>query len=428
MSRLHDPVKEFFVPVGIALLAVAPAMVLRVVGQSERAPINAALFGLAILAAGFLLSWGAEAAEKYIATGFVVAIVALITVLPEYAVDFYYAYRAGQDPSSGYVAYAAANMTGANRMLIGLAWPLMVWLHWWRSKQKGVVLDRENSVEFVFLAAASAYAFVIVLKNTISVIDFAILASLFGLYLWRTSRGENEEVEEGDEPGPGAILSHLPPGRRWATMGVMSVAAAVVILLSAEPFAESLVASGRVLGLDEFLLIQWLAPLASEAPAIVIAVLFVLDGRARAGLSAMISDKINQWTLLVGMLPIAMSVGAGQLTALPLDARQHEEFLLTAAQSVFALTLLMPLRLSVWSAIVLTALFLGQLFLAFFYRADLEREIAILTGVAYLYLALAAVVFLANVRRVPDLLRAATRPTRRNANADAGRPAARGGS
>jgi hypothetical protein len=37
-------------------------------------------------------------------------------VLPEYAVDFYYAYAAGQDPSSNYVHYAAANMTGANRL------------------------------------------------------------------------------------------------------------------------------------------------------------------------------------------------------------------------------------------------------------------------------------------------------------------------
>lgn len=161
--------------------------------EGESAPLNAALFGMAILAAGFLLSWGAEAAEKYIAAGFIIAIVAMITVLPEYAVDFYYAYRAGQDPSSGYVAYAAANMTGANRLLIGLAWPLMVWLHWWRSKEKGITLDRENSVEFVFLAAASAYAFVIVFKNTISIIDFGVLATIFGLYLWRTSKGKTKK-------------------------------------------------------------------------------------------------------------------------------------------------------------------------------------------------------------------------------------------
>lgn len=63
--------------------------------------------------------------------------------------------------------------------------------------------------------------------------------------------------------------------------------------------------------------------MASEAPAVVIAVLFVLSGRAEGGLTTMISDKINQWTLLVGMLPLAMSVGAGAIASLPLDARQH---------------------------------------------------------------------------------------------------------
>lgn len=410
MGKQHNAFKEFVVPVGLAVAAVTPAIVLRLGKMGGSPPLHAAIFGVAILAAGFLLSWGAEAAEQYLATGFVVAVVALITVLPEYAVDFYYAFRAGQDPASGYVAYAAANMTGANRMLIGLAWPLMVWIHWWRTRERGVALQPENSVEFVFLAAASGYAFVIVLKNSIGFIDFLVLAGLFGLYLWRTSRAANEDEDEGEEPGPGAIVAQLAPAKRWATMGAMSLVAAGVILLSAEPFAESLVATGRRVGFDEFLLIQWVAPLASEAPAVVIAVLFVLDGRARAGLSTMISDKINQWTLLVGMLPIAMSVGARRLMTLPLDARQHEEFLLTAAQSLFALTLLMRLRLSVWSALALTVLFVGQLLVAFFYRADLAREIAVLTFVAYMYLALAAILFLVNIRQLPRLLRSALRP------------------
>ncbi|MGC5340861.1 hypothetical protein ACPXBC_30290, partial [Escherichia coli] len=82
-----------------------------------------------------------------------------------------------------------------------------------------------------------------------------------------------------------------------------------------------------------------------------VAVLFVLATRAGNGLTAMISDKINQWTLLVGMLPLAMSVGAGVASALPLDARQSEEFFLTAAQSLFGLALLLRLRLSVTSAL-----------------------------------------------------------------------------
>ena len=73
----------------------------------------------------------------------------------------------------------------------------------------------------------------------------------------------------------------------------------------------------------------------------------------------MISDKINQWTLLVGMLPLAMSVGAGVASALPLDARQSEEFFLTAAQSLFGLALLLRLRLSVTSALALIPMTIG---------------------------------------------------------------------
>ena len=378
MTRTHDTFREFVVPVAVAVAAILPAVVLRLSSGSAGSMGDAALFGVAILAAGFLLSWGAEAAEKYIATGFVLAVVALITVLPEYAVDFYYAYRAGQDPASGYVAYAAANMTGANRLLIGLAWPLLVGLHWWRSRQRGIALQPENSVEISFLALASAYSFVIVLKDRIGLIDFMVLAALFGAYLWRVSQEENGKEEEEEEPGPGAVIAMLPTAQRWTVMAALSVVAAGVILLSAEPFAESLVASGRELGIDEFLLIQWLAPLASEAPAVTIAILFVLNGRVRAGLTTMISDKINQWTLLVGMLPIAMSVGAGALTSLPLDARQHEEFFLTAAQSMFALALLLRLRLTLLGAIALAVLFLVQLVLAFAYQAEPAREIAVL--------------------------------------------------
>ena len=273
----------------------------------------------------------------------------------------------------------------------------------------GITLQAENAVEIAFLALASAYAFVIVLKDSIGIFDFLVLATIFGAYLWRVSRSENkeEEEEEDEEPGPGAVIATFSPMRRWTVMGAMSVFAAGVILLAAEPFAESLVASGRILGIDEFLLIQWLAPLASEAPAVTIAVLFVLDGRARAGLTTMISDKINQWTLLVGMLPIAMSIGAGQLTTLPLDARQHEEFFLTAAQSLFALALLLQLRLSLWGAVALVVLFLTQLGLAFFYQATPAKEIALLTTMSWIYLGLAALFLLRNGRQVPALMRAA---------------------
>ncbi|AZS19389.1 sodium:proton exchanger [Caulobacter flavus] len=400
--------RRFMLLVLAALLAAAPAMVLRITGWRPDPVADALFFGVAVLAAGFMLSWGAEAAEKHISQGLIVALVALVTVLPEYAVDLYYAFRAGQAPQSNYVHYAAANMTGANRLLVGLAWPLMVLLHWLKTRNKALELSPVNAVEIAFLMLGSLYAFVILFKGAIAPFDFAVLFLIFAGYLYRVSqlpKADDDDDDEDEEPGPAAALNALRPTAQWAWMGGLTLIAFVVIATSAEPFAEAMVGSGRILGVDEFLLIQWLAPLASEAPAVTIAVLFVLAGRAVSGLTAMISDKINQWTLLVGMLPLAMSLGAGGLIGLPLDARQKEEFLLTAAQSLFAIMLLVRLRISVLSAGLLFALFAVQVGLAFHFREDEVATVNSLTILAWTYLGLAAILVPLNGRRVVAVLR-----------------------
>ena len=121
--------KRFLVFLAAALAAVVPAAIFRLSGWRPHPVVDTAVFGMAVLAAGFMLSWGAEAAEKRISQGLILAAVALVTVLPEYAVDMYYAFQAGKAPGSNYVHYAAANMTGANRLLVGVAWPLMAFLH-----------------------------------------------------------------------------------------------------------------------------------------------------------------------------------------------------------------------------------------------------------------------------------------------------------
>lgn len=233
--------------------------------------------------------------------------VALITVFPEYAVDFYYAFQAGNaGPGSNYVHYAAANMTGANRLLVGLAWPLLVFLHWLKNRNRAIELGEGNAIEISFLLVASLYAFVILFKAQIGLLDFAVLAAIYAAYIWRVRHVRKaDDADDEGEAGPAAALDALPVRQQWAMMAALAAVACAVILLSAEHFAEAMVDSGRALGINEFLLIQWLAPLASEAPAVSVAVLFVLAGRAAGGLTTMISDKINQWTLLVGMLPVA---------------------------------------------------------------------------------------------------------------------------
>ena len=67
-----------------------------------------------------MLSWAAEVAQLDIPQALALALLALIAVLPEYAVDMYFAWMAGKNPS--YTAFATANMTGANRLLIGVGW------------------------------------------------------------------------------------------------------------------------------------------------------------------------------------------------------------------------------------------------------------------------------------------------------------------
>lgn len=346
-----------WLPIVLATLITLPALVLRG-GAVHIVPGNEAfLFGVAILGAAFLLTWAAEVAQVDISQGLALAFLALIAVLPEYAVDLYFAWRAPHQPE--YTAYATANMTGANRLLIGIAWPLIIVLYRWKSGKRELVLPQSRCVELVFLTIATVYSFVIPLKGTISLLDMVVLVGCFAGYVWRTAQGE---VEEPELLGPAQALGELRPAVRRTAVLVLFVFSAIVIFGSAERFAEALIHVGKNAGIDEFLLVQWLAPLASEAPEVVIACILTLRGDAQAGMGAMVSSKVNQWTLLVGTLPLVYSISAGGPHALHLDARQIEEILLTSAQSLFAVAVLANLRLSLLEAAMLFALFTAQLF------------------------------------------------------------------
>lgn len=389
--------RRFLVYLSIAIFAALPAIWCRLSGQALAPIVGAVVFGGAILAAGFMLSWGAEAAEERVSQGLMIAGLALVTVLPEYAVDIYLAFRAGQMPGSDYVHYAAANMTGANRLLVGFGWSLVVILHWAHSRSRSVPLRESNKVELFFLGAATAYGFVIVWKDSIGLIDFVVLLAIFAGYIWRVASDakaassdadDDDDDEEEFEPGPAAALETLSIRAQWIWTAMLSIMAGAIIVVSAEPFAESILGSASQLDVDRFLLIQWVAPLTGETPELILAVLFVLASKPGTALIALISDKINQWTLLVGALPIAMSLGAGRLMSLALSARQHEEFFLTAAQSAFALSLLLQRRLTILGAALLAALFGLQVLLAFVLQGDSAREIAALSLLSWVYLGL----------------------------------------
>ncbi|TFG91952.1 MAG: sodium:calcium antiporter, partial [Myxococcales bacterium] len=209
-----------------------------------------------------------------------------------------------------------------------------------------------------YLLWSTLYSFLIPLTGTISLFDALVLFAIFFRYAASAMRSDSEEVQL---VGPAALIDREfgESGRRlWAL--AMFAYAGYAILISAEPFADGLVEVGRTYDFDEFLLVQWVAPLASESPEFLIAILFALRGRGSVGIGALISSKVNQWTLLVGAIPIAFCLSAGSWTGLPLDERQTEELILTSTQSLLATILVIDLRFSRGEAVLLALLFGGQ--------------------------------------------------------------------
>jgi len=100
----------------------------------------ATLAGISILGAAMLLSWAAEDIPQSVA----ILVLALVAVLPEYAVDLHFAWEAGTDPSMA--PFAVANMTGANRLLIGIGWAAVVLISCWRTGEPALIIHPNQSL------------------------------------------------------------------------------------------------------------------------------------------------------------------------------------------------------------------------------------------------------------------------------------------
>ena len=339
---------------------IIPAVVVRVAGLHPE-PIAALLiYGAAVVSASFLLAWAAEAAQIDVSGGLAIAVLALVAVLPEYAVDLYYAYVSGHNPQ--YTQYAAANMTGSNRLLMGLGWPVVVLVSMVVArklsggKHNGLVLERANRVELGFLLIAGMAAFMIPLSGQIQLPLGLALLAWFGFYLYKISHGD---VEEPDLIGTAAAIGELPQRapacrRRRAVRCRGSGNPAVRQAIRRQPGRRRDAARHRPVPTR-----QWLAPLASEAPEFIIATIFASRGKGTAAIATLISSKVNQWTLLIGSLPVAHLLGGGGFS-LVLDSRQIEEVLLTATQTLMGVALILALRFHRGAAWALLGLFVVQ--------------------------------------------------------------------
>jgi cation:H+ antiporter len=80
---------------GLLIAAGVPGMILRFSGVELEPPVLALLYGLGIVGGAFLLSWAAEAAQLDVSASLAIAVLALIAILPEYAIEAALAWKAG---------------------------------------------------------------------------------------------------------------------------------------------------------------------------------------------------------------------------------------------------------------------------------------------------------------------------------------------
>ena len=392
MSRLRHPL----VQVAVAFSLTAPWVFVYASGTHLGNGVTVLVSGLAVLGASFLLAWGAETAEKDVPRAFAIAVLAVLAVAPEYAVDALYAWNAGaggastdacaqftaaqiENAAEGTTAaachdanLAVANMTGANRILIGLGWAGIAFYTVWQAtktndpaveKRPGrladaVTIDRSLSTEIAFLFVATVFAFAVPLAGGIGVIDTILLVGLYVAYIGIIIRGDVEEVEE-HVGVPAYFQRKRRPIRIAVVLGLFAYSG-LMIFTAVEPFAHGLEEIGLQYGVPEFFMIQWIAPLASESPELIVVAVLVNKARSTAGFNALISSKLNQWTLLIGTIAIVYSIAFGAVGTLPFDEKQTAEIWITAAQSFFALSILINFEISTREALALFVLFISQ--------------------------------------------------------------------
>ncbi|MFN3995573.1 MAG: sodium/calcium exchanger protein [bacterium] len=373
------------------------------------AVVSAIMTGISIIAGAFLVSWAAESTQEYLPPAFVLAVIAIINVIPEYVVDIYFTWVAGNNPE--YTHYAISNMTGANRMLIGIVWPLILIVYLIaraRENKKNILpsyiqMEKSNILEISFLLISTLYCFIIPFKGTLSLFDTLILFSVFGYYIYlATKMGKREPELEG----PAHYISSLPEKRKKILLVVMFFFSAITFLASAEPFGESLLVIGTHVAmkfgfdpqLAKFLMVQWVAPIASESPEIIIVVLFAWKLLATDAFTTVVSSKINQWTLLVGFIPLVYFISlfyhGHTPESMKLDSLQKQEIFLTAAQSLFALIILLDFKFTSLKALLIALPFFVQLL-----NPNIRMEVAYV----YIIFSLIYLPFVTNKTTIPLL-------------------------
>jgi cation:H+ antiporter len=331
-------------------------------------PLSAVWTFPAMIASAFLVAWGAEAAEFLMSQGLALAVLALVQTFPEFAVEAVIAWKAGKNPDM--VHLAIANFTGSLRLLTGLGWPMIYAVAAFYSKRRRktplgrITLGDDHAVEVLGLLPPLAYFTVVWAKGSLSLLDAAILAATYGVYLWVLLRmpAREECIEQEDEiPRVSRWALSFTGGKRWAAVGALLLGGGLVIFFVAEPFLASMMGLATSLGMSQFVFIQWVAPFLSEFPEKTSAFAWARRiTRAPVALVNMVSSNINQWGILSALLAVIYCWSHGSAEPLPFDDFQRNEILLTIVQAFLGWLFLASMSFEAYEAVGLFALWAIQ--------------------------------------------------------------------
>lgn len=319
-----------------------------------------------IIFSSLVIAWAAEAAQFLFSQGLALAILAWLQTLPEFAVEAVISWEAGKDPAK--IHLITANFTGSLRLLVGLGWPLIFFTHALLGKDSHlhkrwdpIDLDDEHCVEVLALLLPLFYFLLIYFKGTLNLLDSVFLTAMYIFYLWLLKKIPPRDAETVEEAGviPRYILRQKIFLRNSLIAGLF-LFGGVLLYFTAHPFLYSMLGMAVALGVSDFVFVQWVAPFLSEFPEKVSAFYWARGDKAPMALMNMVSSNINQWTVLVAMIPVVYSFSQGHVSTIHFDHHQRVEILLTIVQSFLGFLLLANMEFEWFEAVLLFTLWLIQ--------------------------------------------------------------------
>jgi cation:H+ antiporter len=401
-------------PVGRQLLSMAVAIGLATAGVlvglsllleldvHVPAWVQLTILGSGMIGAALILMWTAEAAELDLTPALATWIWPWVALFPEWIITAMLAWGSrdlvgafggkcsgdtGQNPCS----LAMANIVGSTRFLIGIGWAVVVLTAALRFRQRGerrtyIALPRTAAVEIAYFALACSYVLAFPMKRSITAFDTITLGSILLAYMLRITRAPDRSP---DLIGPSLYIASFSRGGRRVLVAALFVIFGVTLAFEATYFVQSLIGMGRHIGISSFVLAQWWAPVATVFPELLVAGLYAWRLSTTEALGALLV-RVTQITLLISLLPIVVtSFLVGSYGSIPIGLVDRQSLLVTAAQGVLLVAILVDRSLSIREGALLLGLFCLQGVATAIWPSSTIRDLSIaaayiLIGIWYL--------------------------------------------